>query len=355
MIDMYASDLTHRKRAAAVFRNLQLQKEWFASGGTIRILGQKGGNDYSYMTHVEEGCIADKCWELYVPINNKAGNGPISDDTSGMAFLFTGITDASGNISYVDYNGNPIVDYGWGSPLRQSTVLVDDINIPIPISKMDFFFNGVNYGGPSGTGIQWNSNNALLFTNTYLSSDVSVNSNQGPAILMGNYDRICSGVYSSTYTASDNKFSITKIIVSFSNYYTDPCVDSSGNINTTYSLAGKMQIRLIKENSGTKRQWVEVGIISAPSSPGYSNNPSVSYPSGTTKDPSGNTINQDSNGNAIDATKSSPWDITDGTNFLQIAGNQYSTAFPQAGTTILYESDKDGRGWRFTTNAYVPV
>ena len=26
---MYASDLTHQKRAAAVFRNLQLQKEWF--------------------------------------------------------------------------------------------------------------------------------------------------------------------------------------------------------------------------------------------------------------------------------------------------------------------------------------
>jgi hypothetical protein len=348
MIDMYASDLTHRKRAAAVFRNLQLQKEWFASGGTIRILGQKGGNDYSYMTHIEEGCVADKCWEVYAPIQTKTGNGPISGDTSGMIPLFSGSTDSSGVITYRDYNGNTIIDSGWGSPLVQTTTTLDDINVPIPLSGMDFFFNGVNYGGSS---IQWNSNNALLFTNSYPASDVSVNSNQGPAILMGNYDRICSGVYSSKYTTLDAKFSVTKIIVSFSNYYTDTSAINGAN----YLSAGKLQIRLIKENSGTKRQWVEVGVVSAPSSPGYSNNPSVTYPSGTTTDPSGNTVNQDTNANAIDATKSSPWDITDGTNFLQIAGSQFSTAFPQAGTTILYESDKDGRGWRFTTNAYVPV
>jgi hypothetical protein len=347
MIDMYASDVTHRKRAAAIFRNLQLQKEWFASGGTIRILGQKGGNDYSYMTQVEEGCVADKCWELYVSIQPKAGNGPISGDINGMLSLFTGSADSSGNISYSDYNGNALFDQGWGAPLVQTIFLADDMSIPISLNGMDFFFKNVNYGGTTGTGIQWNSNNALLFGGGYNQNDVSVNGNEGPAILMGNYDRLCSGIHSSNYISTDSNFNITKIVVSFSNYYTDTAAINGAN----YLTAGKLQIRLIRENTGYKRQWVEVGVVSAPSSPGYSNNPSVSYPSGT--DSSGN--KQDTNGQPIDPTKSSPWDITDGTRFLQIAGNQYSTAFPVEGTTILYESDMSGTIWKFTPNAYLPV
>ena len=347
MIDMYASDLTHRKRAAAVFRNLQLQKEWFASGGTIRILGQKGGNDYSYMTQVEEGCVADKCWEIYVPIQAKVGNGPISADTSGMASLFTGSTDSSGFITYTDYNGNQLFDQGWGAPLVQTVFLADDMSIPIPLYGMDFYFNDVNYGGSSGSGIRWNSNNALIFGTSYDINDVSVNGNQGPAILMGNYDRLCSGVYSSKNNTMDNRFSIVKIIVTFSNYYTDTAAVNGAN----YLTAGKLQIRLIKENTGYKRQWVEVGVLSAPSSPGYSNNPSVTYPTGA--DASGNKI--DTNGQPIDQTKSSPWDVTDGAQFLQIAGSQYSTAFPVVGTTVLYEADKDGRGWKFSPNAYFPL
>jgi hypothetical protein len=338
---MYASDVTYRKRAAAVFRNLQLQKEWFATGGTIRILGQKGGNDYSYITQVEEGCVADKCWELYVPLQVKNGNGPISSYFTGLS-LFTGTTDSSGFISYTDYNGNLLYDAGWGAPLVQSPTVLDDISVPIPLNGMDFFFNNVNYGGSSGPGIFWNSNNVLLFGNTFNSNRISVNYNEGPAILMGNYDRLCSGLYSSNYNTIDNKFSITKIMVSFSNYFTDTSAINGAN----YLTAGKLQIRLIREITGYKRQWVEVGVISSPSSPGYSNNPSVSYPSGN---------NQDTNAEPIDPTKSSPWDVTDGTQFLQIAGSQYSTAFPEAGTTILYEADKNGRGWKFTPNAYFPV
>ena len=191
---------------------------------------------------------------------------------------------------------------------------------------MDFFFNGINYGNQ----VKWCSNNAIIFGNLTVVNTQTVNldGNAFKGILLGNYDRLCSNLYYSNYNVND--FSITKLIVTFSNYYTP----------ITNLLAGKLQIRLIKENRGNKRQWVEVGIISAPTSPGYS---SVSVPS------------TDSTLRPIDPTKNSPWDISNGSSFLQIAGSSYSTAFPVAGTTILYESDKDGIIWTFTPNAHLHV
>lgn len=319
---MYASDLTHKKRAATNFRNLQLQKEWFASGQTIRILGQKGGNDYSYMTQLEEGCVADRCWQLYVPLANKIGNGPISGSTVGL--------------TPIDFS--LIYDAGYGAPLIPIPGVLDDAFIQIPMGGMDFFFDEVNYGATND--IRWNTNNILFFGTAFNPNDVSLNRNQGNAIMLGNYDRLCSGIFYSN-VISNGGFSILKFIVSFSDYYTD----------TSNLSIGKLQVRLIKEVSGKQRQWVEVGVISAPPSPGYSNNPSVSYPSQV--DSSGNAI--DSNSVRIDSTKKSPWDVSNGTKFLDVAGTQYSTAFPVAGTTILYESDKMGTNWTFTPNAYMPV
>ena len=324
---MYASDLTHKKRAEAVFRNLQLQKEWFATGQTIRILGQKGGNDYSYMTHVEEGCIADKCWKLYVPIYKAFSNGPISD--------------TSANMSKIDFNSGAVYDSGYAP--NPPVIYLDDAFVKIPMGGMDFFFNGINYGND----IKWNSNNFLTFgsfTGVSVNRSVNLEPTECKAIMLGNYDRLCSSIYYSNYSL--NTFSITKLIVVFSDYYT--------KTTTPELLTGKIQIRLIKENGGSMRQWVEVGVISAPPSPGYSNNTHVSYPSGT-KVSGGNTINQDSNGNAVNPTKNSPWDVSNGSTFLQLAGSFYSTAFPIAGTTILYESDKDGLVWTFTPNAHIPV
>ena len=308
---MYASDLTHKKRAEAIFRNLQLQKEWFATGKTIRILGQKGGNDYAYMTQVEEGCIADKCWKLYVQIYKTFENGPVSDTSAYM--------------NKIDFSDSTIYDSGYGSSAGAAPYL-DDALIKIPMGGMDFFFNGINYGNQ----VKWCSNNAIIFGNLTVVNTQTVNldGNAFKGILLGNYDRLCSNLYYSNYNVND--FSITKLIVTFSNYYTP----------ITNLLAGKLQIRLIKENRGNKRQWVEVGIISAPTSPGYS---SVSVPS------------TDSTLRPIDPTKNSPWDISNGSSFLQIAGSSYSTAFPVAGTTILYESDKDGIIWTFTPNAHLHV
>jgi len=318
---MYASDLTHQKRAAAVFRNLQLQKEWFATGQTIRILGQKGGNDYAYMTQIEEGCIADKCWQFYIPTKNNLGNGPISASTDGMD-----VTDFTS-----------IFDYGFGSPLISLPGCLDDAYIPLNIGGVDFFFNGVNYGTTNN--ISWSTNNALIFGIKSGPPKTGINKTDNVAILMGNYDRLCSGLYSVSYVTTGGKFSITKLIVSFSDYFT--------NQPPTPLDAGKLQIRIIKENGGDKRQWVEVGVISAPASPGYSNDPTIIYGNGMS--------GVDSNNIPVDPSKNSPWDITNGTQFLDIAGNLYTTAFPVAGTTLLYESDKTGTSWKFTQNAYVPV
>ena len=316
---MYASDLTHKKRAETVFRNLQLQKDWFATGQTIRILGQKGGNDYSYMTHVEEGCIADKCWKLYVPKNRMTGSGPMEDTSAVM--------------TKIDFSDSSIYDSGYGSSSATGFRYLDDALVKIPMGGMDFFFNGINYGND----IKWNSNNFLAFGSFTGSVNRSVNLEPTACkgIMLGNYDRLCSSIYYSNYNL--NNFSITKLIVTFSDYY--------NKTSDLELLAGKLQIRLIRESVGEQRQWVEVGVISAPPSPGYSNNPSIIYPSGTI----------DSNSNPINPTKNSPWDISDGSRYLQLAGSSYSTAFPAAGTTIIYESDKRGMIWAFTPNTYLPV
>ena len=335
---MYASDLTHKKRAAAIYRNLQLQKEWFATGATIRILGQKGGNDYSYLTQLEEGCIQDKCWIVSIPLVNKAGNSQEPVDLSTMTILNT---DTSGNLIY-DYGYGPQT-LGIARKLGGFSVY-DDANIKIPMGGMNFFFNGTNHGGASGH-IYWNTNGAITFGQTIYTEDTSLSANKGiPSILIANYDRLTTEFAHSNYNVKDNMFKVTKIVVSIADYYTD----------TTNLTAGKYQIRLIKELNDDQRQWIEVSVISAPLSPGYSNNPAVIYPSGTQKDASGNIdVNQDSNGLPIDATKSSPWNITNGTSFLNPLGSMFSTAHPVAGTTILFYSDKEGRNWNASPNAYL--
>ena len=168
---------------------------------------------------------------------------------------------------------------------------------------------------------------------------VSISGDTAPAVLLGNYDRLTSDIYYSHSTSTDSNFNITKILVKFSDYYTD-----TSNLD-----AGIYQIRLIKEVSGEKRQWIEVSIISSPPSPGYSNNLTVSYPSGV----NGSGQPQDSNGLEIDATKDSPYNITDGVTFLNPLGTLYSSASPAAGTSFILQSDELGNAWTFTNNAYV--
>jgi hypothetical protein len=321
---MYASDLTHKKRAATIYNNSRLQKEWFASGKTIRILGQKGGNDYSYMTQLQEGTVQDENWKLYIPLIPQGGNSQEPLDLLNMIQINLGAIDASGNsLIYDAASGQPTPTLIGGIPV------VDDGSIKIPTGS--FFFNGIDYAN----NIFWNTNGAITFGRIGDQQVVSLSARSVPAVLIGNYDRLTSKFYYLNYNIKDNRFSVTKIVVMLSNYYTD----------TSGLEAAKYQIRFIKEISGNQRQWIEVNVISAPSSPGYSNNPTVTYISGTQKDAGGNTINQDSNGLPIDPTKNSPWDITNGTSFLNLLGTNFSTVHPSAGTTILYQSDREGKTW----------
>lgn len=233
-------------------------------------------------------------------------------------------------------NVSSVFDTGYGLQAPIPGV-IDDGFIQIPMAGNDFNFFGTNYGAANS--VSWNSNNALTFGAGFNPIIVSVSHNTAPSILLGNFDRLSSAVYYSHSTSADSSFAITKILVKFANYYTD---------NTNLDV-GTYQIRLIKEVSGAKRQWVEISVISSPPSPGYSNNPLVSYPSGT--DNSGHPI--DSDGFIIDQTKSSPYNITDGTTFLNPLGTLYSLASPPAGTSFIFQSDEPGNTWTFTNNAYV--
>ena len=97
---------------------------------------------------------------------------------------------------------------------------------------------------------------------------------------------------------------------------------------------------MIKETGGQQRQFVEVYVVTSPPSPGY--------PSGN--DVNGNPI--DSSGYTIDATKHSPYNITNGTNFLNPCG---STSSPTANTSFVFSSDSTGSLWTFNNNSYVCV
>jgi hypothetical protein len=237
--------------------------------------------------------------------------------------------DLSG-LTQIDLTG--IEDAGSASP-----GLLDDGFIQIPMAGNSFNFFGTNYG--TADTVYWNSNNALAFGSGFSPNTVSISSDTAPAILLGNYDRLTSDIYYSHSTSADINFNITKILVKFADYYLD-----SANLD-----AGIYQIRLIKELSGEKRQWIEVSIISSPPSPGYSNNLTVSYPSGS----NGSGQPQDSAGDAIDPTKDSPYNITDGITFLNPLGTLYSSASPATGTSFILQSDELGNAWTFTNNSYV--
>ncbi len=229
----------------------------------------------------------------------------------------------SGNLQQVTIPGL-LTDFGTSSLAN----ILDDGDVPIPMSNIVFNFFGTNYS----TNLFWSSNNALIFGTPSPHLELNITRNLVPSILLGNYDRILKTFY---YTNSINtNYSMTLLRVSFYDYFTNTISDS------TYQY----QIRLIKENIGAKRQFVEVYVISSPPSPGYSTAIN-SYPSGSI----------DTNGNNIDTTKNSPYNITNGTIFLNPCGSTYSTSSPTANTSFVFSSDSTGTSWVFNNNSYVSV
>jgi len=202
---------------------------------------------------------------------------------------------------------------------------LDDGDVPIP---MNF-----NFFGSTST-MYWSSNNAIIFGTPNPQLELNIPRNQR-AILLGNYDRALKTYYSKNIV--NTNYSMTILQVEFYDYYTDTISDP------TYQY----QIRLIKT---TSRQYVEVYVKSSPPSPGYST-ANITYPSGV--DANGNQI--DSNANNIDTTKNSPYNITNGTNFLNLCGTTYSTSSPVANTSFVFSSDSTGTTWEFHNNSYVSV
>ena len=335
---MYASDIINRNRGVTLYINSVQKRQEFESGKSIRIDRQKGGVDYEYLKNVEFGNIIGFAYDTYIPLNIKSGSNPLIFAAYNMNEVLLGQRDASGIYVIFD-DGSPLNDASGNPYTYIGKRMIDDGSIQIPTGGRDFFFFGTNYGGNNN--IFWNSNNALTFGAISNPHIVSISKNTVPAILIGNYDRMCSSLYYSSYFSPGNIFSVLVIVVYFSDYYTD----------TSNFAQGKYQIRLIRELRGSNRQWVEVSVISAAPSPGYSNTALITYPSN--RDASGNSL--DANGHVVDETKNSPYDITDGTTFKNVCGTTFSTVSPQAGTSFLYESEKTGSSWRFIQNAYVPV
>lgn len=257
------------------------------------------------------------------PVTNNANDNPPVIEPTIEIVSGPGSPSTSG-LTSIDISG--IREYGFR--LIENTL--DDGDVPIPMAGLVFNFFGTNYS----TNIFWSSNNSILFgssSNPVL--EMNISRTLASAILLGNYDRILNTIsYSNTL---NNDYSITTLLVTFYDYYTNSIAD------TIYQY----KIRLIKENVGTQRQFVEVYVISSPPSPGYSTAIN-SYPSGT---------DIDSNGNPIDTTKNSPYNITNGTNFLNLCGSTFSLASPSANSSFVFSSDSTGSTWTFTNNAHVNV
>ena len=317
MPTLTAGDLEKRNQARVVYASYITNNKDLLSKSTVTklkllesdvVLKDTGA---IFTTYAEDQALTKFILQIL------SGNSSATGSISGLTQIsFTGITDA-------------------GSPTISGTL--DDANVPIPMSSIVFNFFGTNYSST----LFWNSNNAIIFgiltfPNLRLSSDISATTM--PSILLGNYDRVVRSIYYSNSIQSG--YSITKLLITFVDYYTNISSDP------TYIY----QIRLIKETLDSQRQFIEVSVISSPPSPGYSS-AAITYPSGVNA--SGRP--QDSSANTIDQTKNSPYNITNGTAFLNPCGSTFSTASPPAGTSFVFSSDSTGSTWSFTNNSYINV
>jgi len=253
------------------------------------------------------------------------GNGPII--RNGIVFKEWDLLQPGNRVSLVNgltpINFTGITDAGFGTG-----GILDDSLIPIPmIGTFNFF--GTNYSST----MKWSSNNAIIF-GSYAGSQVVLSNIPPtvPSILFGNYDRMLKSLAYSNTTVG--QCTITTLLPTFYNYFTDT------STTATYTY----QLRIIKETVGLQRQFIEVAVVSSPPMTGYSS-AITTYPSGAV----------DTNGNPINATKQSPYNITDGTAFLNPCESTFSLTSPSAGTSCVFSSDSTGSQWTFSNNSFVNI
>lgn len=341
---MYASDLTLKKRANTIYANLLLQKQYFDQGKSIRIQYQKGGNDYGYMMNLEDARATVKCSSIDTILGTKNGDPTVITPTPGTA------TMSIGDMTKLDLS--LLHDYGYtytSNPPDNYSLpgTYEDVVVQIPTGGKDFYFFGTNYGALNN--IFWNTNSVILFTtpaavaadNSYYGGPPMIDVPaviRCPAILIGNYDRRQNSLYTSAYSVS-NTYSVIKITSFFQNSY----IQTDLIPNTC-----QMEIRLIRELVGSNRQWIDVRIKKAPSITGYVYGTNVQYDQGWYG-------NNDTEGNPVDPTKLSPYNITDGTQFYNPCGRTFSTTSPPHGSSFVFAGDSQGRNWTFANNYHVDV
>lgn len=372
---MYASDITHRKRAQAVYLDVLQQKKLFNEGKISRMTYQNGGTDYSYLMEVEQGCIGNKCVED-TTLNFLGGVAPNLMDLTYATYLIPGTEygyelyiDSSGNTvnqlnpnswtirqplaqggllltSYIDSNGNTIALPSSTRP-PISYLTCDDVFLPLPIGSMIFKFFGKSY---TNNQLYWSTNCAIIFgdsANSYIDPRkrlVSVRSSPYPAVLLGDDDRRLDKLFVRD-DSIQGKFSIFTLLVFYEGFTQQlVCLPNTA----------QMKVRLIRELTGFNRQWIEVSTKLKPlkpngdDSPGYIAN-QVTTDSAT--DSSGNITNN----LPADPNLLSPYNITDGTNFYNPCGTTFSTTCPDNGSSFTFEGTADGYNWVFRNNTYVPI
>jgi hypothetical protein len=297
----------------------------------MRINYQKGGTDYAYMIGLEQGCI-----------NNTCKGETIQYSADGSYATDMNIDTAR----YINPNDPPLIEHGYQIPgdldgngdyIYPPGPTRDDSYFPIPMNGMQFYFFGTLQ-----TQMFWSTNCAILFrdpgaripdipgNSSYLATVPNNAINLGytlPAILLGNYDRRLNNLYIKDESVP-TKFSIITLFV-FYEGFTNQLISTP---NT-----GQYRVRIIRELSGDNKQWIEVSVkVAAPNS---------GYIAGDI----------DSDGNQVDPTKLSPYNITDGNAFINLCGTTFATVGPAAGSSFTFTSDSQGNNWVFRNNSYVPV
>jgi len=123
--------------------------------------------------------------------------------------------------------------------------ILDDGYARLPIA-FEFNFAGTSYGTRISNGIYWSTNNILSFGEGNASYDIS---GASPGIYLGTADRVIDSVYV-VDTVRQGNFYIFKLIVNYHNYSEPP---EEGEAET-----GSFELRVVKEATAYKRQWIEL-------------------------------------------------------------------------------------------------
>jgi len=137
----------------------------------------------------------------------------------------------------------PTMSLSGSRDITNSFTDIDDGYVRLPIA-FEFNFGGTSYGSRISNGIYWSTNNVLTFGGGY----DGVFDGGVPGIFLGTADRVIDSVYV-VDTVRQGNFDIFKLIVNYYNY-TD---NSTGEAET-----GSFELRIVKEATAYKRQWIEV-------------------------------------------------------------------------------------------------